>query len=58
MCVRCLKKPAKIWGGYVKRGDKELFAGWCSDRCANARGFSGHWREDMGFTSSLRKVSP
>ncbi len=34
-CIRCNKK-AKIWTGYVlKRNNKNVLAGWCSDRCCN-----------------------
>jgi hypothetical protein len=48
MCVRCLKKPARVWSGNVLRDNQRVIAGWCGERCLNARGFSGHWLPEMG----------
>jgi hypothetical protein len=48
-CVRCLKKPARFWGGYVVRDYRRLIAGWCSERCAGSGpGFRGHYQTPMG----------
>jgi len=49
-CVRCLK-PAKVWGGHVIGGKRNPIAGWCSERCLNAGGFSGRWQRGMGESS-------
>lgn len=44
-CVKCLKRPAKVWTGYVKSGGDDILAGWCS-YCF--KGFSGHFMRRMG----------
>lgn len=45
-CVRCLK-PARIWSGHVLKDGEKIIAGWCSKRCADAKGFVGLWQEDF-----------
>lgn len=46
-CIRCFKL-AKLWSGYVIDSKKEkILAGWCSKRCLDIRGFSGHFRKEM-----------
>lgn len=59
-CVLCLRRPATIFMGHVRKGRKSLVAGICA-RCGkrsawrNAEtehsypsGFVGHWRDEMG----------
>lgn len=47
-CVRC-GKAAKLWCGHVLAGEKKIIAGWCSKRCQEERGFSGHLEEWMAL---------
>jgi hypothetical protein len=46
-CIKCLKRPANFWCGYVRKGRNNLLAGWCN-RCRREDGFYGHWRREMG----------
>ena len=46
-CVRCMKRPAKMWAGHVLRGKQKIIAGWCK-RCDYMKpGFRGHWQHLM-----------
>lgn len=46
-CVKCLKRRASSWTGYVVDGADEILAGWCR-YCVRFRGFSGHFKRKMG----------
>lgn len=45
-CIRCFK-PAKIWSGHILRNGRQIVAGWCSERCQDAKGFCGQYVSDM-----------
>lgn len=46
-CVKCLKREATSWCGYVIDKDKTILAGWCR-YCSRSAGFSGHFEKQMG----------
>jgi len=53
-CVRHPTKRARIWGGHVLDAKRrKIVAGWCCKRCANAHGFRGQYRADMGLRRTL-----
>jgi hypothetical protein len=36
-----------MWSGHVLRNGRQIVAGWCSERCQDAKGFCGQYVEDM-----------
>mgnify|MGYP001609558379 CR=1 FL=1 len=47
-CVKCLKREAVCWHGYVLTSDGvSLLAGWCRYHRGD-RGFVGHFKREMG----------
>jgi hypothetical protein len=52
-CVRCMKRPAEVWGGHVitKTGGP-IIAGWCRPHLhfaeESAGAWFGQWRREMG----------
>ena len=53
-CVKCLKRKAVYWNGYVKADKqyigKRIRAGWCR-QCRPYNDFWGHWLASMGKES-------
>ncbi len=59
-CVYCLKRPAKVYGGHVRKGGGYVLAGWCNLHLPIAelthayKGWFGHWVRAMGSTPRPR----
>lgn len=51
-CVRCLKRRATFWIGFIDRGNERLLAGFCRYCDRTEYGFFGHWRREMGVEKS------
>lgn len=51
-CVYCMDAPATIWGGWVRRGNEPLLAGWCAACKRKQQGYTGRFDRRMGTRES------